>query len=61
MATIRLAVASRPSVGFLKENLSSCFKEVDMLKLRYMYQIPASKEICAPLPHEHVDWDVPGW
>lgn len=61
MATINPVVMSRPGGGFLKENPSSAFKEFDMLKLRYMYQIPASVEIRAPLPHERVDWDVPGW
>ena len=32
-----------------------------MLKLRYMYQIPAVVEIRAPHSHERVDWDVQGW
>ena len=32
-----------------------------MLKLRYMYQIPAAVEIRAPHSHERVDWDIQGW
>ena len=32
-----------------------------MLKLRYLYQILASVEICAPLRHERIDWNVLGW
>ena len=32
-----------------------------MLKLRYMYQIPAVVEIRAPHSHERVHWDVQGW
>ena len=48
----------RPSRGFLKVNPGSCFQEFDMLKLRYMYQIPASVEIRDPHSHERVDWDV---
>ena len=45
----------------MKVLLSSHFKEFDMLKIRYMYQITSSVEIPAPLPHERVDWDVQGW
>ena len=45
----RSVVESQPNGGILKENLSSAFNEFDMLKLRYMYQILASVEICAPL------------
>ena len=48
LATVRPVVASRPSGGFLKVNPGSCFQEFDMLKLRYMYQIPAVVEIRAP-------------
>ena len=52
--------ASWPSGGILKENPSSTFKEFDMLKLRYMYQILPSTEIYALHPHERVNWDVLG-
>jgi len=55
VATVGLVKASQLSGSFLKENPSSCIKEFDMVKLRYMYQITASVEICAPLPHERVD------
>ena len=58
LATVRSVVASRPSEGFLKVNPGSCFQEFDMLKLRYMYQIPAVVKIRAPHSHERVDWDV---
>ena len=50
-----LVVVSWPSGGILKENLSSAFKEFDMLKLWYMYQILSSIEIRAPLPHKLVN------
>ena len=55
LATIGPVVVSRPSRGFLKVNSGSCFQEFDMLKLRYMYQIPAVVEIRAPYSHERVD------
>ena len=55
VATVELVMASRLSGSFLKENLSFCFKEFDMLKLRYMCQIPASVEIRAPLPLKCID------
>ena len=58
---IGLAKASRPGGNVLNVNPSSWFKEFDMLKIRYMYQLPTSVEICAPLPHERFDWDVHGW
>ncbi len=58
VATVGSVVTSRPSGNFLKVNPSSSFKEFDMLKLRYMYQIPSSVEVRAPLPHERVDWDI---
>ena len=61
LATVGPVVVSRPSGGFLKVNPGSCFQEFDMLKLRYMYQIPAAVEIRAPHSHERVDWDVQGW
>ena len=61
LATVELVVASRPGGGFLKVNPRLCFQEFDMLKLRYMYQIPTTVEIRAPLPHELVDWDVQRW
>ena len=61
LATVRLFVPSRLSEGFLKGNPGSCFQEFDMLKLRYMYQIPAAVEIRAPHSHERVGWDVQGW
>ena len=61
VATIGSIVMSRPSGSFLKENPSSSFKEFDMLKLMYMYHIPSSVEIRAPLSHERVDLDVPRW
>ena len=48
LATVGPVVASRPSGGFLKVNPGSCFQEFDMLKLRYMYQIPVVVEIRAP-------------
>ena len=54
-------MTSRPCGNFLKVNPSSHFKDFDMLKIRYMYQIPSSVEIHAPLPHECVDWDVQRW
>ena len=54
-ATVESVVASQPGGNFLKVNPSSCFKELDMLKIRYMYQIPSLVEIHAPLPHERVD------
>lgn len=60
-AEIGLVVASQPSGGILKENPSSTFKEFDMLKMRYMYQIPAFIEIPAPLPHKCINWDILGW
>ena len=60
-AVVELVVTSRPSGKFFKVNLSSLFQEFDMLKIRYIYQIPSAMEIHAPLPHEHVDWDVQGW
>ena len=52
LATVGPVVASQPSGGFLKVNPGSCFQEFDMLKLRYMYQIPAVVEIRAPHSHE---------
>ena len=55
LATVGPVVASRPSGGFLKVNPGSCFQDFDMLKLRYMYQIPAVVEIRAPHSHEPVD------
>ena len=61
LATVGPVEASRPSGGFLKVNPGSCFQEFDMLKLRYMYQIPAAVEIRAPGSHERVDWDIQGW
>ena len=61
MATVGSVVTSWPSGNFLKVNPSSSFKEFDMLKLRYKYQISSSMEIRTPLPHEHVDWNVQGW
>ena len=36
MATVGPIQASHPSGSFLNENLSSCFKEFDILKLRNM-------------------------
>ena len=61
MATVGLVMASRLGGGFLKVNPRSCFQEFDVLKLRYIYQIPSTIEIRAPLPRDRVDWDVPGW
>ena len=58
MATVRLVETSRLGGNFLKVNPSSCFIEFDMLKIRYMYQIPSAVEIRAPLPHERVNWDI---
>ena len=49
-ATVESIVTSRPGGNFLKVNPSSHFQEFDMLKLRYMYQIPKAVEISAPLP-----------
>ena len=46
-----LVVSSQPSGGILKENPSSSLKEFDMIRLRYMYQIPNSMELRAPLSH----------
>ena len=48
LATVGPVVASRPSEGFLKVNPGSCFQEFDMLKLRYIYQIPTIVEIQPP-------------
>ena len=50
VAIVGSVVTSRLGGNFLKVNPSSSFKEFDMLKLRYMYQIPYSVEISAPLP-----------
>ena len=60
-ATVGLVETSWSSGNFLKVDPSSCFQEFDILKLRYMYRIPAAMEIHAPLPHECVDWDIQGW
>ena len=61
LATVGLVGVSRPSGGFLKVNPGSCFQEFDMLKLRYMYQIPTDVEIHASHSHERVDSDAQGW
>ena len=57
-AMVGLVETSQPGGNFLKVNRCSCFKNFDMLKIRYMYQIPSSVEIRALLPHACVDWDV---
>ena len=59
--TVESVMASRPSGKFLKVNPSSCFQELNMLKIRYIYQIPSTVESRAPLPYERVDWDIQGW
>ena len=61
LATVEPIVASWPGRDFLKVKSRSCFQDFDMLKLRYIYQIPVAIEIRALLPHEQVDWDVQGW
>ena len=55
VATLGPVEASRPCGSFLNKNPSSTFKEFDMLRLRYMFQIAALVEIYAPLPYENID------
>ena len=45
----------------MKVNLSSRFQEFDIMKIRYMNEIPSAIEIRAPLSHKRVNWDVQGW
>ena len=54
-ATVGPIETSRPGGNFLEVDPSSCFQKFDMLKLRYMNQIPVAMEIRAPFPHERVD------
>ena len=50
-----MSSASYPGEGIFLENPRSSVKEGDLSKLRYMYKIPASVEVCAPEAHERVD------
>lgn len=56
-----MSSTSQPSEGILVANPRLKIKEKDLGKLRYLYKIPKSMEICAPEAHERVDWVVPSW
>ena len=54
-------VESQPGEGMLLNNSKSNVSTAEVELWWYLYKIPPSVEIRVPIPHERLDWVVPGW